>query len=77
MNLYLIERGEDDCFGYDTVMAFVIAANDVNEVRKIAGDAAQDEGTSIWYDDAIIEEIGTYTGDSKPPVIIMRDTRDG
>ncbi len=56
--------------GWDTYDSFVIVANNEEEVRTIAGNAAADEGKNVWHFADVTTE-GDYTGGKLEPFVLL------
>jgi hypothetical protein len=74
MNTYLIERDKFD-FLSSAYNAHLIAANNEEEVRKVAKKAYSMNATD--WDQAKIVLLGIYTGENKTPFIILSDYNAG
>lgn len=61
---------------YDFFLGHVIVANNVQEVINLAKHVSADEGISIW-DEAIVSEVGNYTGEIRDPFILLSDFNAG
>ena len=67
MNIYQISI---KTWGYDCYSEFIVAANTIDEVRKIASENSASEGGKVWLEKAKVENIGIYTGKYEAPAII-------
>lgn len=74
MKTYLIVS--KDSTMYDSYDAHVIAANNFEEVVRLAKSKAADEGAEAWSDTSI-ELIGSYEGTITEPFIILSSFNAG
>jgi hypothetical protein len=74
MNIYQISINTWD---YDCYSEFIIAANTIDEVRKIASENSADEGGKVWIEKAEVQNIGIYTRKYEVPVIICSSFHAG
>lgn len=71
-----IFRISHDKKGYDFYKGHVIIANNFQEAINLAKHFSADEGISIW-DEAIVTEVGIYTGELTVPFILLSDFNAG
>ena len=62
--------------GWDTYDAFVIVANNEEEVRLIAANKGADEGKNVWGF-ADVKTEGDYTGGKSEPFILLASFNAG
>lgn len=63
--------------GYDEVEAFVVAARDATQARRIASEKHQDEGREVWLDSDKTRVRNIGTGFHKEPAILLKSVRSG
>lgn len=66
--IYLLTRNEDD-IRYDENTGFVVRAGSADEARRIAADAADDEGPQTWLN-ADLSTCELVDAFGKPRVIL-------
>ena len=63
--------------GYNIYKGFVVVAKEESIARNMAKNNSADEGGLIWLMDAVVVEVGNYTGNETSPFILLSDFNAG
>lgn len=74
MKIYKISHSQ---FEYDTHDGHIIAADNTDQVIELAQKQDSSHFYDIWKNEAIIEQLGEYTGTSTEPVILLSSFNAG